>query len=77
MATRSASYRAEHPANINILFIKSRRALLGMTQDDLANMLGINAKTLSRYLHNGDLPISALFDIADILGCQAEDLVIR
>ena len=71
------SYRSTHPTPINIPYVKSKRALLGMTQEDLATYLGMNAKSLSKYMHGGNMPITALFEMADLFGCQAEDLVLR
>ena len=62
---------------MNRPFIKSKRALLDMTQADLAAALGLNDRSLSRYLNQGTLPITALFAMADLFGCKAEDLVIR
>ena len=48
--------------------IRIRREELGLTQQDLADMLGINRNTLSRY-ENGkiEMKIGMLFLIAEVL----------
>ena len=48
--------------------IRIRREELGLTQQDLADMLGINRNTLSRY-ENGEIEmkIGMLFLIAEVL----------
>ena len=71
------TYRNTHLTHLNIPFIKSQRALLNMTQEDLAAHLGMNPKSFGKWLHNGMIPASALFSMADLFGCSVEELVIR
>jgi transcriptional regulator with XRE-family HTH domain len=56
--------------------IKIRRAVLGMTQAQLAQALGVTQVYLS-YMERGERPISTemLSQIAMALNCEADDLM--
>ena len=56
--------------------IRERREALGLSQTELAEAVGISAKSLSRYESGEREPrASDLVKIADALGCSVELLV--
>jgi transcriptional regulator with XRE-family HTH domain len=55
--------------------IKQRRARLGLTQHQIAKMLGVSQQTIARWESGGDVPSKYLKDLAIILVCRVSDLV--
>lgn len=57
--------------------IDAERARKGMTKEALAERLGISRKTLYNWVSNGEIPQSALENMADIFGCTVDYLLGR
>jgi len=55
--------------------LKQRRARLGFTQQNVAQMLGVSQQTVARWESGGDIPSKYLKDLAIILVCRVSDLV--
>jgi transcriptional regulator with XRE-family HTH domain len=55
--------------------IKQRRTRLGLTQQQIAKMLGVSQQTIARWESGGDVPSKYLKDLAIILVCRVSDLV--
>jgi transcriptional regulator with XRE-family HTH domain len=53
--------------------IKERRALLGITQQDLADISGVGLRTIKAIeTHKGNPSVNTLLKIADILGMELQ-----
>lgn len=57
--------------------IEAERARKGMSQDELAEKLGVTRKTIFNWSQNGNIPASALISMADIFGCSIDYLLGR
>lgn len=58
--------------------IKAERALLGMTQEELAKEFGVSRETVVRWESGYQLPPShVLIDLADKFGCSVDYLLGR
>ena len=58
------------------LFIKERRKLKNLTQEELAELLGVNSRSVSRWENAKCMPdISLLKDLSKILGVTINDLI--
>lgn len=55
--------------------IKQRRTRLGLTQHQVAKMLGVSQQTIARWESGGHVPSKYLKDLAIILVCRVSDLV--
>lgn len=56
--------------------IVNRRTRLGMTQLDIANLLGLERSTVAKWETGQSLPRAELLPkLADILGCSVDDLL--
>jgi transcriptional regulator with XRE-family HTH domain len=60
---------------MGVTTIKERRTRLGLTQQQLAQMLGVSQQTIARWESGGDVPTKYLKDLAIILVCRVSDLV--
>jgi len=68
--------RMRAPKNIIGERISAARKVAGLTQRQVAEMLGIPTRTFSYYESpKGDLPSSLLLSLADILGADARELL--
>lgn len=57
--------------------IAAERARANMTNDDLANVLGVSRKTLYNWIRSGNIPQSKLSLMADTFGCSTDYLLGR
>lgn len=57
--------------------IEAERARQGMNADDLARRLGVSRKTLYNWTEKGNIPSSALIQMADIFRCSIDYLLGR
>ena len=57
--------------------IEAERARKGISNDALADELGVARKTLYNWLTNGNIPLSALIHMADMFGCSIDYLLGR
>ena len=57
--------------------IDAERARKGISNDRLAESLGVSRKTLYNWLTKGNIPLSALIDMADLFGCTIDYLLGR
>lgn len=57
--------------------IEAERARKGISNDALADELGVARKTLYNWLNNGNIPLSALIHMADMFGCSIDYLLGR
>lgn len=57
--------------------IDAERARKGMSNDRLAEELGITRKTLYNWMDKGNIPLSALIRMADLFGCTIDYLLGR
>lgn len=55
--------------------IRSERALMGLTQKDLADMVGVDASTIVRWESGGSLTQDNIVKMHDIFGCTADWLL--
>lgn len=55
--------------------IKSERALIGLTQQDLADMIGVDKSTIVRWESGGSLTQDNIVKMHDIFGCTADWLL--
>jgi ribosome-binding protein aMBF1 (putative translation factor) len=56
--------------------IRKAREDSGLTQSDLAGMINASQAQVDHYEHGGlDMPIARLFDMAEVLGTTAADLL--
>lgn len=57
--------------------IEAERARRGISNDSLAEMLGVSRKTLFNWMEKGNIPTSALIKMADIFKCSIDYLLGR
>jgi DNA-binding XRE family transcriptional regulator len=57
--------------------IDAERARKGMSNDTLAEKLGVARKTLYNWMDNGNIPASALIQMADLFDCSIDYLLGR
>lgn len=57
--------------------IEAERARSGMSNDCLAEELGVSRKTLFNWMGKGNIPTSALIQMADIFKCSIDYLLGR
>lgn len=57
--------------------IEAERARKGISNDALADELGVARKTLYNWLNNGNIPLSALIHMSDMFGCSIDYLLGR
>jgi len=57
--------------------IDAERARKGLSNDRLAEELGVARKTLYNWLNNGNIPLTALIKMADMFGCSIDYLLGR
>lgn len=57
--------------------IDAERARKGISNDRLAEELGVSRKTLYNWLTKGNIPLSALIHMADVFGCTIDYLLGR
>ena len=59
--------------------LKKRRIMRGFTQESLADLSGVNIKSIAAYEQNADKLLAAstvtIYKLADALGCEIEDLI--
>lgn len=57
--------------------IEAERARNGISNDALAEKLGVSRKTLYNWMDKGNIPTSALIRMADAFGCSIDYLLGR
>lgn len=57
--------------------IEAERARKGMTQDTLAERLGVTRKTVFNWMESGNIPLGKLIAMADLFGCSIDYLLGR
>ena len=57
--------------------IEAERARKGISNDALAEKLGVARKTLFNWMEKGNIPTSALIGMADLFGCSIDYLLGR
>lgn len=57
--------------------IDAERARKGLSNECLAEELGVARKTLYNWLNNGNIPLAALIKMADMFGCSIDYLLGR
>lgn len=57
--------------------IDAERARKGISKEALAKKLGVTRKTLFNWMDNGNIPASALIQMADTFGCSIDYLLGR
>lgn len=57
--------------------ISAERARRGLSQDDLARVLGVSRKTIHNWENKGRIPAVALSDLAEFFGVSADYLLGR
>lgn len=57
--------------------IEAERARKGMSQDVLAERLGVTRKTVFNWMTNGNIPTGKLIEMADLFGCSIDYLLGR
>ena len=55
--------------------IEAERARAGLTKEALAKKLGVDRKTLRKWVNGGNIPIRKLTEMADIFNCYIEYLL--
>lgn len=57
--------------------IEAERARKGMSQDALAEALGVTRKTVFNWMTSGNIPLGKLIVMADLFGCSIDYLLGR
>ena len=57
--------------------IEAERARRGISNDVLAEHLGVTRKTLFNWMDKGNIPVSALIQMADLFSCTIDYLLGR
>lgn len=57
--------------------IEAERARSGVSNDTLAEKLGVTRKTLYNWMEKGNIPVSALIQMADLFECSIDYLLGR
>ena len=55
--------------------IEAERARKGLTREELAKILGVDRKTLRKWVNNGTIPAEKLNIMVDLFGCSADYLL--
>ncbi len=55
--------------------IEAERARKGMTKEELANALGVDRKTLRKWVNGGRIPAAKLSEMADLFKCSTDYLL--
>ena len=63
--------------NVKYPNIEAERARRGISNDALAESLGVSRKTLYSWMEKGNIPTSALIRMADLFGCSIDYLLGR
>ena len=57
--------------------IEAERYRVGMSQNDIAKLLGIERKTYYNWLTKGNIPVQAIVKLADTFECSMDYLLGR
>ena len=57
--------------------IEAERARRGISNDSLAEQLGVTRKTLFNWMDKGNIPVSALIRMAEMFSCSIDYLLGR
>lgn len=57
--------------------IEAERARKGLSNDAMADLLGVSRKTLYNWIDKGNIPTSKLIQMADFFGCTIDYLLGR
>lgn len=57
--------------------IMAEKARLGLTEEELAQRLGVNRTTVYHWLRNGRIPSDQLVQMADLFQCSVDYLLGR
>ena len=57
--------------------IEAERARRGISNDSLAEKLGVSRKTIFNWMEKGNIPTSALIRMADVFECSIDYLLGR
>ena len=57
--------------------IEAERARNGISKDTMADNLGVSRKTLYNWIDKGNIPTSALIQMADMFNCSIDYLLGR
>lgn len=57
--------------------IEAERARNGVSKETLAEKLGVTRKTLYSWMEKGNIPLSALINMADLFNCSIDYLLGR
>ena len=57
--------------------IEAERARKGMSNEAMAERLGVTRKTLYSWMEKGNIPVSSLIHMADMFGCSIDYLLGR
>lgn len=55
--------------------IEAERARKGLTKEELASFLGVDRKTLRKWVNIGNIPVEKINQMADFFGCSADYLL--
>lgn len=55
--------------------IEAERARKGLTKEELANVLGVDRKTLRKWVNVGNIPMDKLNQMANFFGCTTDYLL--
>lgn len=55
--------------------IEAERARKGLTRQELADILGVDRKTLRKWVNGGNIPAQKLNLMADFFGCTSDYLL--
>ena len=55
--------------------IEAERARKGMTKEELAKALGVDRKTLRKWVNSGHIPVEKLNEMADLFNCSTDYLL--
>ncbi len=55
--------------------IEAERARKGLTKEELASILGVDRKTLRKWINGGNIPTNKLAEMAMFFGCSTDYLL--
>ena len=55
--------------------IEAERARKGLTKEELACVLGVDRKTLRKWVNGGNIPTNKLVEMATFFGCSTDYLL--
>ena len=55
--------------------IEAERARKGLTKEELASILGVDRKTLRKWVNSGNIPTNKLAEMAMFFGCSTDYLL--